>query len=127
MRPLSGPIRTLLPSNLYVFISIAKLKVTLRFAQSSPVATPSPKAKEVPKDTVIIYHSDSHVQHQETDVNQASPVSTVPNPFFGTRVPSKKNAPVHLKEDFNPFRHAKVAEASQICTSITVYISSTKV
>lgn len=37
-----------------------------------------------------------------------------PNPFFGTRLP-KKGMPVHIKEDFNPFRHNKVADAAQVC------------
>ncbi|OSX58862.1 hypothetical protein POSPLADRAFT_1067357 [Postia placenta MAD-698-R-SB12] len=36
-----------------------------------------------------------------------------PNPFFGTRLP-KKGMPVHIKEDFNPFRHNKVADAAQV-------------
>ncbi|KAL0955014.1 hypothetical protein HGRIS_003935 [Hohenbuehelia grisea] len=36
-----------------------------------------------------------------------------PNPFFGTRQ-IKKGAPVHIKDDFNPFKHNKVAEASTI-------------
>lgn len=36
-----------------------------------------------------------------------------PNPFFGTR-PLKKSPPVHIKDDFNPFKYAKVVEASQI-------------
>ncbi|KIP05849.1 hypothetical protein PHLGIDRAFT_30736 [Phlebiopsis gigantea 11061_1 CR5-6] len=36
-----------------------------------------------------------------------------PNPFFGTR-PLKKTPPVHIKDDFNPFKYGKVAEAAQI-------------
>ncbi|KAI0078797.1 hypothetical protein K474DRAFT_1706190 [Panus rudis PR-1116 ss-1] len=39
---------------------------------------------------------------------------TTPNPFFGTTRPNKKNVPVSIKEDFNPFKHNKVAEASQV-------------
>ncbi|KAG6373468.1 hypothetical protein JVT61DRAFT_6621 [Boletus reticuloceps] len=35
-----------------------------------------------------------------------------PNPFFGTKV--VKKAAVHVKDDFNPFKHNKVAEASNI-------------
>jgi hypothetical protein len=46
---------------------------------------------------------------------QANNVATPPNPFYGTRVPTKKGVSVHLKEDFNPFRHSKVADASQVC------------
>lgn len=33
-----------------------------------------------------------------------------PNPFFGPRTVNKK--PVHIKEDFNPFKYAQMAEAS---------------
>ncbi|KDR76155.1 hypothetical protein GALMADRAFT_139891 [Galerina marginata CBS 339.88] len=36
-----------------------------------------------------------------------------PNPFFGTR-PIKKSTPVHVKDDFNPFKHNKVVDASQV-------------
>ncbi|KII90025.1 hypothetical protein PLICRDRAFT_29180 [Plicaturopsis crispa FD-325 SS-3] len=39
--------------------------------------------------------------------------SSTPNPFFGTRV-IKKNTPVHIKDDFNPFKHNKVVEAGQV-------------
>ncbi|KAF8206468.1 hypothetical protein K438DRAFT_1669336 [Mycena galopus ATCC 62051] len=38
---------------------------------------------------------------------------TTPNPFFGTR-PIKKNTAAHIKDDFNPFKHNKVVEASQV-------------
>ncbi|TFK40356.1 hypothetical protein BDQ12DRAFT_680807 [Crucibulum laeve] len=42
-----------------------------------------------------------------------SSTSSAPNPFFGTR-PMKKIAPVHIKDDFNPFKHNKVVDASQV-------------
>ena len=42
-----------------------------------------------------------------------------PNPFFGTKV--VKKATVHVKDDFNPFKHNKVAEASNI--SMAYFIS----
>ncbi|GLB40447.1 putative lsmAD [Lyophyllum shimeji] len=38
---------------------------------------------------------------------------TAPNPFFGTR-PIKKSPPVNIKDDFNPFKHNKVVEPSQV-------------
>ncbi|KAJ7650284.1 hypothetical protein FB45DRAFT_887476 [Roridomyces roridus] len=38
---------------------------------------------------------------------------TTPNPFFGTR-PIKKNTAAHIKDDFNPFKHNKVADATQV-------------
>lgn len=36
-----------------------------------------------------------------------------PNPFFGARIP-KKSTPVNVKDDFNPFKHNKVVDASQV-------------
>ncbi|KAF5391677.1 hypothetical protein D9757_002350 [Collybiopsis confluens] len=36
-----------------------------------------------------------------------------PNPFFGSR-PIKKSPPVNVKDDFNPFKHGKVVDASGI-------------
>jgi hypothetical protein len=44
---------------------------------------------------------------------KAESIPTAPNPFFGTR-PIKKSAPVNIKDDFNPFKHNKVAEASAV-------------
>ncbi|KAG6908340.1 hypothetical protein DXG01_005251 [Tephrocybe rancida] len=44
---------------------------------------------------------------------------TAPNPFFGSRV-IKKNPPVNIKDDFNPFKHGKVPEPSSI-TAIWPY------
>ena len=41
--------------------------------------------------------------------------SSKPNPFFG--IPIKKTTIVHIKDDFNPFKYAKIAEASSIGTS----------
>ena len=38
---------------------------------------------------------------------------TTPNPFFGTR-PIKKSPLVNIKDDFNPFKHNKVADAAQV-------------
>ncbi|RDB26295.1 Uncharacterized protein C21B10.03c [Hypsizygus marmoreus] len=36
-----------------------------------------------------------------------------PNPFFGTR-PIKKSPPVNIKDDFNPFKHNKFVEPTQV-------------
>ncbi|KAF9052401.1 hypothetical protein BDZ89DRAFT_1088489 [Hymenopellis radicata] len=45
-----------------------------------------------------------------------TPTSAVPNnPFFGTRV--IKKTPVNIKDDFNPFKHSKVVDASHISAS----------
>ncbi|KAJ3876489.1 hypothetical protein F5051DRAFT_411285 [Lentinula edodes] len=41
---------------------------------------------------------------------------TTPNPFFGTRL-IKKGPPVNVKDDFNPFKHNKVVDASTIAAT----------
>ncbi|KAG8991672.1 hypothetical protein FRB94_012316 [Tulasnella sp. JGI-2019a] len=46
----------------------------------------------------------------------APETSVAPNPYFGTR-PIKKGVPVHIKDEFNPFKYAKVAEASAVPAS----------
>ena len=43
---------------------------------------------------------------------QSSTSPPVPNPFFGKVV--LKKTPVHVKDDFNPFKFNKVAEASAV-------------
>lgn len=40
-------------------------------------------------------------------------VANPPNPFFGAK-PIKKGTPVNVKDDFNPFKHNKITEASAI-------------
>ena len=48
---------------------------------------------------------------------ESSPASTPqgpPNPFFGARV-LKKGPPIHIKDDFNPFKYHKVVDAAQVC------------
>ncbi|THH33185.1 hypothetical protein EUX98_g967 [Antrodiella citrinella] len=62
----------------------------------SPSATPSANGSASPKPKV-----------------DSPPQSNTPNPFFGARA-LKKGPPVHIKDDFNPFKSFKVAEASSI-------------
>jgi len=47
--------------------------------------------------------------------------SGTPNPFFGTRS-IKKSTPVHVKDDFNPFKHNKVVDASHVCACRDYFI-----
>ncbi|KDQ14804.1 hypothetical protein BOTBODRAFT_55014 [Botryobasidium botryosum FD-172 SS1] len=42
------------------------------------------------------------------------PVEAI-NPFFGAR-PIKKTGALHIRDDFNPFKHAKVSEASAVAS-----------
>ncbi|TEB33401.1 hypothetical protein FA13DRAFT_1754073 [Coprinellus micaceus] len=44
---------------------------------------------------------------------KADSAPATPNPFFGPRV-LKKGTPVNVKDDFNPFKHNKVVDASQV-------------
>jgi hypothetical protein len=63
---------------------------------------------------------------QARDLTQDSPQSStsppVPNPFFGKVV--LKKAPVHVKDDFNPFKFNKVAEASAVSAYQTLVLPS---
>ncbi|KAF6757278.1 hypothetical protein DFP72DRAFT_252604 [Ephemerocybe angulata] len=45
--------------------------------------------------------------------HKTEPAHATPNPFFGPRV-IKKSTPVNVKDDFNPFKHNKVVDASQV-------------
>jgi hypothetical protein len=47
---------------------------------------------------------------------------TLPNPFFGPRS-NKKGTPVNIKDDFNPFKHNKVVDATQVCACNRVYVA----
>ncbi|KAF8910612.1 hypothetical protein CPB84DRAFT_1930138 [Gymnopilus junonius] len=66
---------------------------------------PNPKASAF---NPVMSSSNSASPKPKTDSTPATP-----NPFFGTRS-LKKSTPVHVKDDFNPFKHNKVVEASQV-------------
>ncbi|KAI9566778.1 hypothetical protein HD554DRAFT_2173956 [Boletus coccyginus] len=65
--------------------------------------TPGPTSP-IPSTTSASASASPHVKPAES--------TPVPNPFFGAKV--VKKATVHVKDDFNPFKHNKVAEASNI-------------
>ncbi|KAA1467500.1 hypothetical protein DENSPDRAFT_856711 [Dentipellis sp. KUC8613] len=73
------------------FTPVSVGPVSLRLSPSIASASPKPKGE------VCIY-----------DI--ISPPT--PNPFFGNRVLKKQ--PVHVKDDFNPFKYNKVAEATAV-------------
>jgi len=56
------------------------------------------------------------ISHQLSPQSSTSP--PVPNPFFG-KVGLKKT-PVHVKDDFNPFKFNKVAEANARLTAASL-------
>lgn len=66
----------------------------------SSTAAPSVPAVDSPKAKAV-------------DASPSVSAAQTTNPFFGTR-PTKKPATVHIKDDFNPFKFAKVVEANQI-------------
>jgi PAB1-binding protein PBP1 len=63
--------------------------------------TPGPTSP-IPSTTSASASASPHVKPAES--------TPVPNPFFGTKV--VKKAAVHVKDEFNPFKHNKVAEAN---------------
>ncbi|KAF9533809.1 hypothetical protein CPB83DRAFT_844552 [Crepidotus variabilis] len=79
----------------------ARLNVNASSFRPNPKATASPKPSPA---------TASNVSSPKPKDAQAP---TQPNPFFGAR-PIKKGTPVHVKDDFNPFKHNKVVEASQV-------------
>ncbi|KAI0039657.1 hypothetical protein FA95DRAFT_1684189 [Auriscalpium vulgare] len=74
---------------------------------------PNPKAvafTPASPNTVVSPASSIPDPKAKTESGSSSP--PVPNPFFGTRVLKKQ--PVHVKDDFNPFKYNKVVEASAV-------------
>ncbi|KAG9225037.1 hypothetical protein CCMSSC00406_0001812 [Pleurotus cornucopiae] len=65
-----------------------------------------------PSSTGASNGSASSVSPKQSKAETTTAPST-PNPFFGPRI-IKKNTPVHVKDDFNPFKHNKVAEATSV-------------
>ncbi|KZS88055.1 hypothetical protein SISNIDRAFT_460103 [Sistotremastrum niveocremeum HHB9708] len=67
------------------------------FKPSQPISTPGSSSSQSPK-------------------TKTTEPPAPPNPFFGTK-PVKKSSSVHVKDDFNPFKFGKVAEASSIIST----------
>ncbi|KAF9479600.1 hypothetical protein BDN70DRAFT_932406 [Pholiota conissans] len=73
---------------------------------------PSPKNGPAPPSAAL--PTSAHASHSASPKPKGSDSpSGAPNPFFGTRL-VKKSTLVHLKDDFNPFKHNKVVDASQV-------------
>jgi PAB1-binding protein PBP1 len=70
---------------------------------------PNPKVSHSPKMNAPNSASTS------SKANKSDSAPTTPNPFFGTRS-IKKSPAVNIKDDFNPFKHNKVADAAQVAT-----------
>ncbi|RXW25542.1 hypothetical protein EST38_g319 [Candolleomyces aberdarensis] len=84
--PMSPATANRLNVNAPSFRSKGSVSPSLSAASASASVSPKPKADSAP---------------------------ATPNPFFGARTPKKSN-PVNVKDDFNPFKHNKVADASQV-------------
>ncbi|EMD33528.1 hypothetical protein CERSUDRAFT_142553 [Gelatoporia subvermispora B] len=68
----------------------------------SPAGSPNPNGVSSPSP-----------KNKSAEPQAQTQTQTPPNPFFGTRV-IKKGPPVHIKDDFNPFKFHNVAEASAV-------------
>ncbi|KAF9223412.1 hypothetical protein BS17DRAFT_754452 [Gyrodon lividus] len=74
---------------------------------------PNPKANAfTPGPTSPIPSATSASVSTSPQAKPAESSPPTPNPFFGTRV--IKKAAVHVKDDFNPFKHNKVVDANNI-------------
>ncbi|KAJ7603781.1 hypothetical protein DFH06DRAFT_1256087 [Mycena polygramma] len=78
-----------------------------RLNVAAPSFKPNPKGAPSPNPSA------SSVASASASPKPKSEAPAAPNPFFGTR-PIKKNTAAHIKDDFNPFKHNKVVEASQV-------------
>ncbi|KAJ6531780.1 hypothetical protein B0H19DRAFT_1188535 [Mycena capillaripes] len=87
---------------------------------SAAAAAPAPASPNTAANNRLNVNASSFKPNPKA--NAFTPVTTLvsaddcpaaPNPFFGTR-PIKKNTAAHIKDDFNPFKHNKVVEASQV-------------
>jgi hypothetical protein len=78
----------------------------------APVTKSQPPAAAAPKT--------AKPTEASTSTSSGSPAQTqapsAPNPFFGPK-PLKKGPPVSIRDDFNPFKHHKVADPSAIGSS----------
>ncbi|KAI8980172.1 hypothetical protein BD414DRAFT_516611 [Trametes punicea] len=81
-------------------VNASSFRPTAKVSPFSPGSSPNPNA------------ASSTSSPKGKPAEAASPQGP-PNPFFGPRLP-KRSPPVHIKDDFNPFKHHKVIEASQV-------------
>ncbi|KAI0749362.1 LsmAD domain-containing protein [Daedaleopsis nitida] len=90
-------------------VNASSFRPNVKASAFSPSGSPNPNGSAAPSAP-----ASSNGKQSEN----ASPQGP-PNPFFGTRV-IKKAPPVHVKDDFNPFKHHKVIEAAQVgaCCSL---------
>ncbi|KAI0833465.1 LsmAD domain-containing protein [Trametes gibbosa] len=82
-------------------VNASSFRPTAKASPFSPGGSPNPNGTS----------STSSPKGKPAEAAVASPQGP-PNPFFGTRLP-KRAPPVHIKDDFNPFKNHKVIEAAQ--------------
>ncbi|EPQ54097.1 hypothetical protein GLOTRDRAFT_111543 [Gloeophyllum trabeum ATCC 11539] len=82
---------------------------TARLSVNAPSFKPNPKAVAFTPTTTSPNPSASPASPKGKGVDNSAP----PNPFFGPRV-IKKTPAVSIRDDFNPFKYNKVAEASAV-------------
>ncbi|KAJ7284976.1 hypothetical protein C8J57DRAFT_1709285 [Mycena rebaudengoi] len=104
--PAPAPVPAPAPASPNTAANAARLNVNASSFRPNPKANaftpgaPSPSAS-------------SHLASASVSPKPKSEAPPAPNPFFGTR-PIKKTPAAHIKDDFNPFKHNKVVEASQV-------------
>ncbi|RDX57316.1 hypothetical protein OH76DRAFT_1334558 [Lentinus brumalis] len=98
-KPAASPLSPTAQNRLNV--NASSFRPNVKASAFSPGGSPSPNNGAA--------SSASSAGKQGENVSPQGP----PNPFFGTRV-VKKTPLVHVKDDFNPFKHHKVIEAAQV-------------
>ncbi|OSD06559.1 hypothetical protein PYCCODRAFT_946515 [Trametes coccinea BRFM310] len=104
-KPAASPLSPTAANRLNVNASSFRPTGAAKVSPFSPGGSPNPNA-------AASSTSSPKGKPAEAAGGAASPQGP-PNPFFGPRLP-KRSPPVHIKDDFNPFKHHKVIEASQV-------------
>ncbi|KAI9060667.1 hypothetical protein FKP32DRAFT_1605462 [Trametes sanguinea] len=107
VKPAASPLSPTAANRLNVNASSFRPTGAAKVSPFSPGGSPNPNANAAASST-----SSPKGKPAEAAGGSASPQGP-PNPFFGPRLP-KRSPPVHIKDDFNPFKHHKVIEASQV-------------
>ncbi|KAI0359877.1 hypothetical protein OH77DRAFT_1394656 [Trametes cingulata] len=84
-------------------VNASSFRPTAKASPFSPGGSPNPNGAS----------STSSPKPKPAEAATSPQTQGPPNPFFGTRLP-KRTPLVHIKDDFNPFKHHKVIEAAQV-------------
>ncbi|UZJ55479.1 hypothetical protein CBS101457_004799 [Exobasidium rhododendri] len=98
-----------LPPHSNVETSTASPRIPSGTASSSSLASPALASVKLASTLAAAATTTT-----STTVNEGVPASSDANPFFGSRVIKKPLMPLHVREDFNPFKNGKVPESQTI-------------